>query len=63
MAAQIMRRILLDQARRRVTAKRGGNVERVNLDELPDIGRGRRGSWVGCTFSVVREVKMEIPTL
>jgi hypothetical protein len=63
MAAQIMRRILLDQARRRVAAKRGGNVERVNLDGLPDIGGGRRGSWVGCTFSVVREFKMEIPTL
>jgi len=40
-SAQIMRRLLLDQARRRVTAKRGGNAERVNLDELPDIGGGR----------------------
>jgi ECF sigma factor len=63
MAGQIMRRILLDQARRRVAAKRGGNVERVNLDELPAIVGGRRGGWVGCTFSVVREFKMEIPTL
>ncbi len=40
-SAQVMRRILLDQARRRRTAKRGGNAERVNLDELPDIGGGR----------------------
>ena len=40
-AAQIMRHILLDKARRRVTAKRGGNAERVNLDELPDMGGGR----------------------
>src|SRR5260370_35907355 len=40
-SAQIMRRILLDHARRRVTAKRGGNAERVSLDELPDIGGGR----------------------
>jgi len=40
-SAQIMRHILLDQARRRVTAKRGGSAERVNLDDLPDIGGGR----------------------
>jgi len=40
-SAQIMRRILLDRARRRVAAKRGGVAPRVNLDELPDIGSGR----------------------
>jgi RNA polymerase sigma factor (TIGR02999 family) len=40
-SAQIMRRILLDRARRRVAAKRGGQTPRVNLDELPDIGSGR----------------------
>jgi RNA polymerase sigma-70 factor (ECF subfamily) len=40
-AAQIMRRILLDRARRRVAAKRGGAVERVNLEEAPDIGSSR----------------------
>ena len=40
-SAQIMRRILLDQARRRVAAKRGGAAPRVNLDEVPDIGSGR----------------------
>lgn len=40
-SAQIMRNILLDRARRRLTAKRGGDAERVNLDELPDIGMGR----------------------
>jgi RNA polymerase sigma factor (TIGR02999 family) len=40
-SAQIMRRILLDQARRRVAAKRGGATPRVNLDEIPDIGSGR----------------------
>ena len=34
-SAQIMRHILLDRARRRVAAKRGGNAERVDLDELP----------------------------
>jgi RNA polymerase sigma factor (TIGR02999 family) len=40
-SAQIMRHILLDQARRRVAAKRGGPTPRVNLDEVPDIGSGR----------------------
>jgi RNA polymerase sigma-70 factor, ECF subfamily len=40
-SAQIMRHILLDRARRRVAAKRGGTAERVNLDELPDFGGER----------------------
>ena len=40
-SAQIMRRILLDQARRRVAAKRGGVTPRANLDEIPDLGSGR----------------------
>src|SRR5450759_5112183 len=35
-SAQIMRHILLDRARRRVAAKRGGVTQRVNLDEVPD---------------------------
>jgi RNA polymerase sigma factor (TIGR02999 family) len=37
-AAQMMRRILLDQARRRVAEKRGGGAAHLNLDEVPDIG-------------------------
>jgi RNA polymerase sigma factor (TIGR02999 family) len=40
-AAQIMRRILLDQARRRLSVKRGGAIPQVNLDEIPDLGSGR----------------------
>lgn len=40
-SAQIMRHILLDRARRRVAAKRGGAPERINLDELPDISGDR----------------------
>ncbi len=40
-SAQIMRHILLDRARRRVAAKRGGAAARVNLDEIADIGSGR----------------------
>jgi RNA polymerase sigma factor (TIGR02999 family) len=40
-AAQIMRHILLDAARKRGAGKRGGNAERVNLDEIPDIASGK----------------------
>lgn len=40
-SAQIMRHILLDRARRRVAAKRGGAAERINLDQLPDISGDR----------------------
>src|ERR1700691_1825369 len=40
-SAQIMRRILLDQARRRVAAKRGGAAPRLNLDEAPAVGSRR----------------------
>ena len=40
-SAQIMRHILLDRARRRVAAKRGGALRRVMLEELPDPGSGR----------------------
>jgi RNA polymerase sigma-70 factor, ECF subfamily len=40
-SAQIMRRILLDRARRRVAVKRGGATPRVNLDEIPDLASGR----------------------
>src|SRR5882724_10530447 len=40
-SAQIMRRILLDRARRRMAGKRGGAVPRVNLNELPNVGSGR----------------------
>jgi RNA polymerase sigma-70 factor, ECF subfamily len=42
-SARIMRNILLDAARSRATAKRGGNQPRVNLDEIPDLS-SRQGS-------------------
>ena len=35
--ARIMRNILLDNARARAAAKRGGQQARVNLDEIPDV--------------------------
>lgn len=40
-SAQIMRRILLDAARKRVAAKRGGGAPRVSFDEPADIASSR----------------------
>ncbi|MCM3870755.1 MAG: sigma-70 family RNA polymerase sigma factor [Pyrinomonadaceae bacterium] len=36
-AAQAMRRILIDSARRHAATKRGGSQEKLSLDEVPDI--------------------------
>jgi len=38
--ARIMRHILLDTARARMAAKRGGNQARINLDDIPDSPAG-----------------------
>jgi RNA polymerase sigma-70 factor, ECF subfamily len=40
-SATMMRRILLDRARKRGAGKRGGNSPHVNLDDLPNLGTGR----------------------
>jgi len=40
-AAQMMRRILVDRARRRLAGKRGGRAPRLNLDDVPDLSLGR----------------------
>jgi RNA polymerase sigma factor (TIGR02999 family) len=40
-SALIMRRILLDRARRRTAAKRGGKAAPINLEEVPDVSSAR----------------------
>jgi RNA polymerase sigma-70 factor (ECF subfamily) len=40
-SATMMRRILLDRARKRGAGKRGGKSPRVNLNDVPDLGSGR----------------------
>jgi RNA polymerase sigma-70 factor (ECF subfamily) len=45
-AARMMRRILVDQARRRLAGKRGGKVPRANLDEVPDLASWRANELV-----------------
>jgi RNA polymerase sigma factor (TIGR02999 family) len=37
----MMRHILVDAARARVTDKRGGMARKINLDEIPDVASGR----------------------
>lgn len=39
-AAQLMRRVLVDNARAHRAEKRGGRLERVELDEARDVGTG-----------------------
>jgi RNA polymerase sigma-70 factor, ECF subfamily len=45
-SAQIMRRILLDAARKRLAAKRGGGAPRVDLDEIPDVTSARANATI-----------------
>jgi len=40
-SAQVMRRILLDRARRRVAVKRGGVMPKVDLNQLDEVGSVR----------------------
>ncbi len=39
--ARLMRRVLVEHARRRTTGKRGGDAEKVVLDEMPDLSLER----------------------
>ena len=52
-SAQIMRRILLDAARKRVAAKRGGGAPRVNLDEIPDVSSRRAREMVALDDALI----------
>jgi len=40
-AAQVMRHILLEAARKRATSKRGGDDRRIELAEIPDLAASR----------------------
>src|SRR2546427_2375391 len=40
-SATMMRRILLDRARKRGARKRGGNLPRINLEDIADIRSAR----------------------
>src|SRR5262249_51908972 len=42
-AAEAMRRILVERARRRRRRRHGGGLQRVNLDEVAEVGDGAPG--------------------
>ena len=58
-SAQVMRRILLDRARRRVAAKRGGETPRLNLDEIPELGSGRARELIALDDALNAMAKMD----
>jgi RNA polymerase sigma factor (TIGR02999 family) len=51
-SSQIMRRILVDRARRRVAAKRGGKAAKVNVDEIPDLSGDRASEMIALDASL-----------
>jgi RNA polymerase sigma factor (TIGR02999 family) len=57
-AATMMRRILVDAARARGSAKRGGDLQQVNLDEIPDAGFTHASQLlaVDCALEVLAKV-------
>ena len=58
-SAQIMRHILLDRARRRIAAKRGGAEPRINLAEVPDLGSGRARELIALDDALNALTKMD----
>jgi RNA polymerase sigma factor (TIGR02999 family) len=45
-AAEAMRRILIDRARHKATAKRGGELLRIDLEQVAAVDEGRAGELV-----------------
>jgi RNA polymerase sigma factor (TIGR02999 family) len=52
--AQVMRRILLEGARKRATSKRGGGWERVTLEEIPGAQSGRSQELIALDEALTR---------
>lgn len=58
-SAQVMRHILLDRARRRVAAKRGGHAERIDLDELPSLSSERARELIALEDALIALAAMD----
>src|SRR5260370_32927624 len=58
-SAQMMRRILVDRARARVTGKRGGAVARLQLDEIPEVGSWRASELMALDDALTAMAKMD----
>jgi RNA polymerase sigma factor (TIGR02999 family) len=61
-AAQMMRRILTDHARKRGYKKRGGGGKRVELDDIPDVG-ARSHAEIVAVDEALTELEAENPDL
>ena len=53
-AAQTMRRILIDHARSRTRAKRGGKAQKISLDEVAVVSHERAGEMVALDEALER---------
>ena len=58
-SAQMMRRILVDRARARVTGKRGGAAARLQLDEIPEVGSWRASELMALDDALTGMAKMD----
>ena len=58
-SAQIMRRILVDLARERVSSKRGGRLTKVNFDKIPEISSERARELVAVDESLNSLAEMD----
>jgi RNA polymerase sigma-70 factor, ECF subfamily len=58
-SSQIMRRILLDRARRRTAAKRGGKSPPINLDEVPDLSSWRASEVIALDEALTRLAQVD----
>jgi RNA polymerase sigma factor (TIGR02999 family) len=58
-SAQIMRRILVDGARARGAAKRGGHSPRVDLDEIADVLSGRSNELIALDEALDRLAELD----
>jgi len=58
-SAQMMRRILVDRARARVTGKRGGAAALLQLDEIPEVGSWRASELMALDDALTGMAKMD----
>jgi RNA polymerase sigma factor (TIGR02999 family) len=58
-SAQMMRRILVDAARTRLRAKRGGQAAKLNLDEVPDLSSDRSDDLVAVDDALCALAKLD----
>jgi RNA polymerase sigma factor (TIGR02999 family) len=58
-ASQLMRRILVDYSRRHCSAKRGGNAEKVYLEESAVVSKGRAADVVELDDALTRLAELD----